>query len=196
MPDRHRVVDYDDVIRAAIHLFVETGSLDVSALAEQLAIGRATLYRIIDGQDQLLGDVLWVLADRTIGIAEDRARGTGVDRLMDISGHFHEMVRGFDALRQFTETEPERAYTVLFTHVGRVHERTVLRWTRLLRSAESAGELQLPFPADQFAEMFVRLGESMLWADLLGTTPVDVDGWQRVRRSLFVIDQRAHAVTA
>lgn len=187
MPERARVVDYADVTRAAIHLFVDTASLDVQELADRLAIGRATLYRIIDGQDRLFGDVLWILADRTIGDAEGQARGTGVDRLLDVSLRFHETVRGFGALRRFTEEEPERAYTVLFTPAGGVHERTVGRWTDMLRAAESASEISLPFCAEQFAEMFVRLGESMLWADLLGSAPVDVEAWQQVRRSLFTM---------
>lgn len=191
MPERTRVVDYAEVTRAAIHLFVDTASLDVQELADRLAIGRATLYRVIDGQDRLLGDVLWVLADRTIRSAERLAEGEGVDRLIDLSRHFHEMVRDFDALRRFTVREPERAYTVLFTPAGRVHERTVERWAALLSDAEADGEVRLPFSSEQFAEMFVRLGESMLWADLLGSTPVDVAGWQRVRRSLFTIGDRS-----
>lgn len=193
MPERTRVVDYAEVTRAAIHLFVETASLDVQQLANRLAIGRATLYRIIDGQDRLLGDVLWILAERTLTEAKRAAQGDGVDRLIDLSRRFHEMVRDFDALRRFTESEPERAYAVLFTPVGRVHERTVERWAALLADAEDSGHVQLPFPSEQFAEMFVRLGESMLWADLLGSAPVDVDDWQRVRRSLFTMGDRSQS---
>lgn len=184
---RARVVSYDDVVREAIHQFAGTGGLDVRELAGSLAISRATLYRVIDDQDRLLGDVLWVLTERTMVLAEQRATGTGVDRLMDIGRRFHAMVQEFDPLQRFTQAEPERAFRVLFTAAGGVHERTVARWTELFRTAAASGEVRLPFDAHQFAEMFVRLGESMLWSHLLGGSPVDEDLWRRVQRSLFTL---------
>ena len=182
---REPIVKYRDVVRAATHLFVEQGVLDMQELADTLAIGRATLYRLIAGQDQLLGDVLWVLTDRTIDMATNAAAGAGVDRLLDVSRHFHSMVRDFEPLRRLTTEKPDLAFRVLFTPAGGVHQRTVDRWTQLLDDAEAAGELKLPVDAAQFAEMFVRLGESMLWTDLLGTGDINVDEWDAVRRSLF-----------
>lgn len=182
-----RVVSYDDVVARAIRMFVAEGSLNVSGLADALAVSRATLYRVITDQDRLLGDVLWVLTARTMATAEREATGTGIDRLVDIGHRFHAMVQGFTPLLRFTETEPERAFRVLFTASSGVHDRSVQRWAGLFRAAEDAGELTLPFDAGQFAEMYVRLGESMLWSDLLGTNPVDVDLWADVQRSLFTL---------
>lgn len=182
-----RAVTYEAVVARATRRFVAEGSLDIQGLADSLAVSRATLYRVITDQDRLLGDVLWVLTARTLRIAEREAVGTGVDRLMDISRRFHALVQDFPPLRRFTDLEPERAFRVLFTTSGRVHERTVARWSQVTRQAEATGEVQLPFDADQFSEMFVRLGETMLWSDLLGASAVDVALWERVQRSLFTL---------
>lgn len=182
---RGRVVSYEDVVREAVRHFVRSGGLDVRELTAALAISRATLYRVIDDQDRLLGDALWVLAARTLRLAEEQATGRGVDRLMDVGQRFHAMVQAFGPLQRFTEAEPERAFRVLFTAAGGLHERTVARWTELFHDAAASGEVELPFDAHQFAEMFVRLGESMLWPHMLTGSPVDEDVWRQVQRSLF-----------
>ncbi len=182
-----RVVSYEHVVDRATRWFAAHGSVNPTDLAESLSVSRATLYRVISDQDRLLGDVLWVLTARTMRIAEHDASGTGVAWVMDVSHRFHDQVQGFDPLRRWTATEPERAFRVLFTASGGVHERTVAHWTSLLRHAEESGELTLPFEAGQFAEMFVRLGESMLWSDLLGASAVDVALWADVQRSLFTL---------
>ena len=77
------------------------------------------------------------------------------------------------------------AFQVLFTPVGAVHERTVDRWAAIFEDAAVAGDLDLPFEGGQLAELFVRLGESMLWADLLGSRALDRGLWEAARRSLF-----------
>jgi hypothetical protein len=182
-----RAVSYDEVVERAIHLFVREGTLRTIDLVAALAISRATLYRVISDQDRLLGDMLWVLSARTLAAAERAAEGTGVDRMMDISRRFQAMVREFQPLRRFTETEAERAFRVLFTAAGGTHARTVGTWTRLFRDAEAAGEIALPFDAGQFAEMFVRLGETMVWSDLVGARAVDLALWEHVQRSLFTL---------
>lgn len=185
-----RVRSHDEVVEGAARWFAREATIDMQAIADALAISRATLYRIAGDQDQLLGDVLWLLTARTTAIAEQAARGSGVERLMDTSRRFQALVRDFSPLRRFTEQEPERAFRVLFTAGGDVHRRTVAHWTALLQTAAAAGELTLPFPAEQFAEMFVRLGESMLWSDLLGGSPVDVALWEQVQRALFDLHLR------
>lgn len=180
-----RAVSYDEVVERGIHLFVREGTLRVADLTKALAISRATLYRVISDQDRLLGDVLWVLSARTLAEAEREAAGTGVDRMMDISRRYQAMVRDFQPLRRFTEAEAERAFRVLFTAAGGTHARTVGSWVRLFRDAQRTGELELPFDADQFAEMFVRLGETMVWSSLVGARAVDLALWEHVQRSLF-----------
>lgn len=178
---------YDDVVRHGIRYLAQHGNLSPTGLAEAMAISRATLYRVIADQDRLLGDVLWSLAAASMDRAEREATGVGVERVMDVARRFHGLVQGFGPLRSLTQQEPERAFRVLFTPAGAVHERAVPRWAALFRREEQAGSMVLPFDADQFAEMFVRLGETMLWSDLLGARSVDVDLWDRVRRTMFTL---------
>src|SRR3954467_10934199 len=60
-PPPRRAVSREQVTAGACRLFLERGTVDMDELALRLAISRATLYRVVHGRDQLLGDVLWRL---------------------------------------------------------------------------------------------------------------------------------------
>jgi hypothetical protein len=183
--ERRRVLSYEAAVHMAARRFARHGALDMQALADDLSVGRATLYRVVGGRERLLADVLWVLSARTLRMAADSTRSSGVDRFVEISRRFHDLVLAFDPLRRFTEEEPELAFRLLFMPAAGVHQRVVAWWADTLRRAAADGDVALPFAADELAEMFVRLGESMLWSELIAGRQVDVALWERVRRALF-----------
>ena len=57
-----RVVSQDRVVEAGVRHFLEHGTLDMEALASELAVSRATLYRVAGSRDALLAGVLDHLA--------------------------------------------------------------------------------------------------------------------------------------
>lgn len=166
-------------------MFVQEAGVDMQALAERLAVSRATLYRVVRTQDRLLGDVLSDLADRTLRLAVEAADGTGVDRIISIGRHFSQDLVAFQPLRRFMRADPQLAIRVLFTPAGGVHERTVAAWRRIFLELQASDGLELPFDADDLAYVFVRIGESLLYADLLAGRKPDIELALQVERALF-----------
>lgn len=180
-----RVVEHDAVVRAAHRQFAREGDVDMDALARTLAVSRATLYRVAGSRDRLLGDVLWQRGRRGMADAEAAARGTGVDRVVDLARRFNETVIGDAPLRGFLARDPATAFRVLFTPEGRVHDRFVELWCRVLTDEVAAGRLVLTMEPGAMAFLFVRLGESVLYADLLGGRRPDLDLAAHVQRALL-----------
>src|SRR5206468_6248316 len=64
------IVPPDTVLSTAKRVFMATGSLEMRALARELGIGRATLYRWNRGREELLSEVLASLAAGNMRRAE------------------------------------------------------------------------------------------------------------------------------
>jgi len=162
-----RVIGYDATVGAAVGLWLRTGTIDMDALARRMAVSRATLYRVVPGRDRLLGDVLWRQAGVLFARARRDARGAGADRVLDVLRRFGEDIVSAQPFRQFIRAEPDTAIRVLFTPAGAVHERFVALNRDLLAEEAAAGTLVPPFDLDDLAYVFVRVYESMWYADLL-----------------------------
>ena len=77
--DRRRAVD------AATRLYLACEALDMSALANSLGVGRATLYRWVGNREDLLGTVLAEATERTYQRAIAHAASSGTDLLLTSS---------------------------------------------------------------------------------------------------------------
>lgn len=158
-------------------------------LADDLWVSRATLYRVVGSRDRLLGDVLWYLARRTLDTAINDAQSaglTGVERLLAISQRFNDDVAAFAPMQRFLRDEPADAVRILFATPARVHERAVEAWAQLFRQALESGELEsLPFAVDETAFVFVRIGESILYGNMLAGIVPDGRLSEHLRRTLL-----------
>ena len=183
MPQSQRVITYDEVIAAGTRRFEETGTIELQPLAEDLAVSRATLYRVIEGRDRVLGDVVWWFGHRHYRRALDEVDGDGVDRAIGVLRRFGETILAQESFRTFLSEEPEVASRVLFTDSGGVHERFVEANAELLREVAGSGEL--PFDLDTTAYLVSRVYESMWYADLLSHREPDLDVADRVARAVL-----------
>lgn len=181
-----RVITYDEVVSAAGRLFHEFGELDMDVLAQALSVSRATLYRVARSRDRVLGDVLWIQGSRTMQRLVSEVGGSGVDRLVKIAEQFNAGLIAYEPLRRFVREDPAGAFRVLFMPEARVHIRFVELWRELLAEAEAAGELELSLDAGDLAFVFVRMGESMIYADLLSGREPNVELAAKVQRTLLL----------
>lgn len=170
-----RVIGYDDAVRAGVGLFIRTSTVDMDALARRLAVSRATLYRVVPGRDRLLGDVLWRQTTVLFERARQAAAGEGIERVLAVLRHFGQDIVAAQPFRQFIAGEPETAVRVLFTPAGGVHERFVELNRQLLDEAVRTGDLAPSFQLCDLAYVFVRIYESMWYADLLSGRAPDLD---------------------
>src|SRR4051812_50200477 len=71
-----------DAFLLARRKFQAAERIDMSALAEELGVNRVTLYRWVGSREQLLVEVIWSLASRTLRSIERRVRAEGAERVV------------------------------------------------------------------------------------------------------------------
>jgi AcrR family transcriptional regulator len=185
MPHDLRVITYEAVGAGARRQFLREGTIDVDELAHELAVSRATLYRAVDGRDRLLGDVLWSLAERIFERARRNLECSGIDEILEVSRRFTEEVMSAAPFRRFLEREPQTALRVLLTPAGGVHDRTVVMQRAIFADALAGCEEELPGDLDSLAYLYVRLHESILYADIMSGRRPDPDVAERAVRALL-----------
>jgi len=193
-----RVVAHGDVLRVAERMFHTDGRVELPELARTLAVSRATLYRVIGSRERLLGDVLWGQGQQVMEYAAARvADVSGPERLVQLACVFNKRLITYQPLRKFLRDDPVLAHHVLFLPEARVHTRFVALWRELFTEAAARGELTLPFDVDELAFLWVRTGESMLYADLMSGLEPRVELAERLQRLLLIhpnFDERSAAL--
>lgn len=187
VPHDLRVITYEAIVSGARRHFLREGTIGMEDLAQELAVSRATLYRAVDGRDRLLGDVLWSLAEQTYVRARTDVTGGGVDAILEVSHRFTEALTASAPFRRFLENEPQTALRVLLTPAGNVHARTVGLWRELFADAFAGREAELPGDLDSLVYLYVRLRESVLYADIMSGRQPDPDVAERAVRALLAV---------
>jgi hypothetical protein len=175
-----RVIGRTAVVRGAVRQFVAAGSLDMERLAADLAISRATLYRVTGGRDRLLGDALWELGRRLLDDARAGRVRSGADGVIEVSRFFADRLGASPAMRTFVAAEPGTAARVLFTPSATVHRHVVLAQRDVfVEAGVAAADLSAR------AVLYVRIMESVLYSDLIGGRPVDFGTAEGALRALL-----------
>jgi AcrR family transcriptional regulator len=180
------VVSVDQVTAAGRRYFLEHGTVDMDELALALSVSRATLYRVINSRDRLLGEVLWQLAERTMTRARQTRTRDGIEGVLDVIRVFSDGLLDSKPFRTFLANEPEAATRVLFTPAGGVHRRAVKLVKELFVEAEPAEGPWIVGDHDNLAYLVVRIVESLYFAELLAGMPPDRDLAERTTRALIL----------
>ena len=162
-----RKPDALDAFRVARRWFIAGRRIEMQELAAELGVNRATLFRWVGGRDDLLGEILWSLAEPALAVAIGASDGHGAQRITGAIGRFAAMVDQADYLREFLRREPERALRILTTRAGTVQARLVGAIDTLLNDEVSQGNLRSPLPLRDLAYLIVRIVESFLYAELI-----------------------------
>jgi hypothetical protein len=185
-PPPRRVVSREQVVAGACQLFLNRGTVDMDELAVALAISRATLYRVIHSRDELMSDVLWCLANGELARARQERTCDGVEGVLQVARGFSRRLAGSRALRRFLADDPQTASRILFTPAGGVQRRAVEATRQLFAEAGPPDEpIWLHGDLDKLAYLFVRIFESMYYAELLHGTKPDLDLVEHVARALL-----------
>ena len=164
------------VIRAAARLFLTTGTLDMRALARQVGIGRATLYRWRGSRDAMLTDTLLWLGLRNLRRAEaDVPTPPGPQRLVDVHALHIERMTNSPGLRTFVRSEPETASRQLLDANGTVHVGMVRALADLIQRQELEAGWRAPLGPDRLASIIARIDETFMYADLIANDVPNVE---------------------
>jgi AcrR family transcriptional regulator len=180
-PLRSRAVD-------VAALWVAQGRrLEMQPLADELGVSRATLFRNAGTREDLLGEALWRVTERTLLQAQRRweaERPEGARHAPGTGRHINALVSGSAALRRLLADEPALTIRVLTDPRGRVQTGVVAFVEALLRrDIEEFGYRPIIEPG-ALAYALVRLGESFLYADVLAARPPDVATANRLQEAL------------
>jgi hypothetical protein len=178
--ESRRVISRDAVVRGAMRQFAAAGSIDMQTLAADLAISRATLYRVAGSRDALLGEALWTLGRRLLDSARSARIRRGVDGVIEVSRIFADRLSAASVMHTFVASEPETAARVLFTSSGAVHRRIVLVQREIFIEA---GLRATDLSARAF--LYVRIMESVLYSDLISGRHVDFTTAEGALRALL-----------
>jgi AcrR family transcriptional regulator len=171
-----------EALKLARRTFVKQQRVDMNELATELGVGRATLYRWVGSRDQLLGEVMWSLAQQGLERAKADARGRGADWVLSVYRRFGELILETPAVLHFVRTEPECALRVMTTKASPNQARVVAWYRDLLEEAAATKGLELKLDAETLAFVLIRVAESFLWTDLItGGEPDLSRGWEVAR---------------
>jgi AcrR family transcriptional regulator len=164
---RGRTIGAHEAVTAATRTYLRGEPLDMSALAADLGIGRATLYRWVGNREDLLTLVLAEGTELTFRAAIKGANGQGVPLIIDCLRRFMSSVLTTPALRALTTREP-MMFLRLAVMPGAIEGRATAMVGELLAREETSGRIRLILPAMTMAQAIVRICDSHLYAHLLG----------------------------
>lgn len=164
-----------DAFILARRRFVAGERIDMGAIAQELGVSRATLFRWVGNRDQLLGEVLWSMAAPTMRDIVARAPGKGGRRVAAVMGEFCRAVVGHEAFRNYLSREPEAALKIITRNASTIQPRLTRAVERLLAEEVEAGNLDPPLPLPDLAYVVVRLVETFTYTDLITGGSPDPD---------------------
>lgn len=169
MPEKTTVrVTPEDAFRRARRLWLKGEKIHLASLADDLNIGRATLFRWIGNKDLLLGEVLWSLYEPLRADALRETPGQGVDFIVGVYRYINATILHFEPLRRFIHQDPEYALKILTSSQSILHSRTVAANTEILEQQLAAGHIHPPMNIASLSYFMVRLAESCLYSDIIG----------------------------
>jgi AcrR family transcriptional regulator len=174
-----------DAFRMARRWFLAGRRVDMSALAEELGVNRVTLYRWVGSREQLLVEVLWSLAERTLQRADQEVTAQGPERVIQIVMAFIEAVIANTGMRQWLREEGDAAMRLL-TRSETDFQRRLIDWLeRILREETDAGRLDLPVDLHDVAYVLRRIIESYVYLDVITGEQPDAQRAEPVLRLLL-----------
>ncbi|MET0136541.1 MAG: QsdR family transcriptional regulator [Kibdelosporangium sp.] len=173
----------EEIVRTAAHWIGRGIRLDTRTLAGELGISRSTLFRRVGNREDLMGDALWYMADRTLENAIrawEAERGSAVRgpdgelRCLAVMRRYRSDIAGNQGFRQLLNDEPTVAIRVLTDPHGRVQPRVMATHVALLSRDVTAGGFTPVVGLESLCYAIVRLGEAFLYSDVLASRAPDL----------------------
>ena len=161
-----------DAFRLGRRLFMAGERPDMQAMAGELGVNRATLYRWVGTKELLLGEVISSFAAETLRRARQEVPGKGAEHVAAVVERVLGEIHSFEPMRRFLERDPEYALRVLTSKESTVQLGSIAGMRDLLAEQVENGALRTPADLDDLAYVIIRIGESFLYSDvIIGSEP-------------------------
>jgi AcrR family transcriptional regulator len=182
---RRAAATREDVLALVMHRYLRGLRVDVQAIANELGVGRTTIYRWFGSRDALIGEVIVQAAVPVLDAARGAARGTGPEVLLETLDRFNRALAGSTALRRFVDREREAALRVITKSTGNVHPRIVEMIRAVIADEVSAGRYKPPVDPELLAYALVRLAEAFFYNDQGAGFRGDVERLREVEAAML-----------
>lgn len=174
-----------EAFKLARRTWQDAERIDMSALAKELGINRVTLYRWVGSREQLLVEVIWSLAERTLENLSAKVDETGSERVVQIVTGFIDAVNTNPGMQFWLAEEGESAMRLLTLREPGYQARLIAWNEGLLREEAGEGRLDLPVDLHEVAYVIVRLIESYCYLDLITGEPPEARRAEPILRMLL-----------
>jgi AcrR family transcriptional regulator len=164
-----------DAFKLARSKWLAGERLDVGRIAQELGVGRATVFRWVGTRENLYGEVISALFAKELARALEAARGKGLARMLDAMERLLHSLAASAPLRRFVAEDPELAMRVLTSKASPVQYRCTVAVRELLDEVVTTGAMRPALPTGELAYIVVRITESFLYRDVLTGTQADID---------------------
>lgn len=141
-------------------------------LAAELGVSRATLYRWCGSREQLLGEVIWSINERSLNETRAKSRGSGRLLMTRVLERSLAQIRSFEALQQFVAEDAEYALRIITSKQSVVQARLIEWAADFLRTDV---KLRDDIDVTDLAYVIVRVCESFVWSDMITGAPPATD---------------------
>ena len=175
-----------DVFAAATASYVAERRIDMRALAHELGIGRATLYRRVGNREELIDEVIWWRSRHALAdAANDTADQKGVPRLVAMLDQLLRRIENDRPLHAFLENDPEVALRILTGEHSLVQQGMTKSLERLIDLEVTRGQFVADLDASTLAFAIVRISEGFLYSDIIADRSPDIDRASTVIEALL-----------
>jgi AcrR family transcriptional regulator len=179
----------EEVLAAASAVYLAHETIDVQALAAQLGVGRATIYRWFGSREGLVAAVLAQAADALVADARAHVRGRGAPALLATFDAINRRLAASPSLRHFVQEERPLAARLLTLPGGPVQVRMVALVRQLIEERVDQGFVP-PVDPETLAFAVVRLAEAFLFNDAVAGAPGDVERLYDLEAALLGLPQK------
>jgi AcrR family transcriptional regulator len=164
-----------DAFRRARRKWLAGERIDMGALAAELGVGRATLFRWVGSRELLLGEIIWSVQQPFIERARAEVKGHGPEAVAEVCERVMRAALSLPPLRAFLERDPEYALRVLTSKDSTVQSHNIDAMRAALEEQAAAGHLRPKLPLDTLAFVIVRISEAFVYADVISGREPEVD---------------------
>jgi AcrR family transcriptional regulator len=175
----------EDVIDAGLDRYLRGKRVDVQAIAAEIGVGRATVYRWFGSRDNLIGEVVIRATEPVLAAARAGHEGKGGPGLLDTFDRFNRALADAPALRAFVDQERDAALRLIASGAGIVQPRIVELITGLITEEVEAGTYKSPVEPTLLGYAIVKLAQAFLFNDTVAGIRGDVDRLREVEAALL-----------
>lgn len=164
-----------DLFELAMKKWTDGERFDIGKMAQELGVGRATVFRWVGSRELLYGEVLSSMFDFALNAAREQARGVGAAYIAEVSRLLMKALVEHEPLQTFVKQDPEYAMRVLMSRSSTVEQRSAESVRKALEDQQRLGHIKPAMKLDDLAYLIVRIGESFVYREAITGTDADIE---------------------